>query len=176
MQDGEMELKLIPLRRKYLEFIRQVRNDPLINKYLFTNIHISKEEQERWYKQRYLRDKNYLIFIALDDKTPIGYGQIVHIDNLNYSCELGFCIKPEFQGKGYGKALVDKLVNHSFNVLKMHRIYLEVFVDNERALKLYEKYGFKKEGILRDKILKNGVFKDVLIMSIINNKRNDKIN
>lgn len=163
-----MELKLIPLRKKYLEFIRQVRNDSQINKYLFTNVYISKEEQERWYKQRYLKDKNYLIFIACDNQTPIGYGQIVHIDNLNYSCELGFCIKPEFQGKGYGKALVDKLVKHAFKILKMHRIYLEVFADNEKALKLYEKYGFKKEGILRDKILKNGVFKDVLIMSIIN--------
>jgi len=94
---------------------------------------------------------------------------------VNYSCELGFCIKPEFQSKGYGKALVDKLISHGFNVLKMHRIYLEVFVDNKRAWKIYEKYGFKKEGILRDKVFKDGVFKDVLIMSIINDERNNKI-
>ena len=72
--------------------------------------------------------------------------------------------------------LVDQLIHYSFNVLKMHRIYLEVFADNERALKLYEKSGFKKEGILRDKILKNGVFKDVLIMGVINNERNNKTN
>lgn len=42
-----MELKLLPLKREYLEFVREIRNDPEVNKYLFTNVHISKEEQER---------------------------------------------------------------------------------------------------------------------------------
>jgi len=162
-----MKLTLVPLKEDYLEFLRKVRNLPEINKYLFTDVHISKKAQEKWYKNRYLKDKSYLIFIALDKNIPIGYGQITHLDFINLSCEVGFCVFPIFQGKGYGKTLVKKMVNYTIKKLKMHRIYLEVFTVNKKAIKLYEKCGFKKEGILRDKIFKHKNFHDVVIMSII---------
>jgi len=162
-----MDITLKPFKKQYIEFLRKVRTHPDINKYLFTDVHNSKKEQEKWYKNVYLKDKSCLIFIALDKKIPIGYGQINHIDYLNHSCEVGFCVAPEFQGRGYGKILTKKIINYTIEELKMHRVYLEVFRINKRAIKLYEKIGFKKEGILRDKIFKNKKFHDVLIMSII---------
>ncbi|GAI40414.1 unnamed protein product, partial [marine sediment metagenome] len=95
MMVGEMELKLLPLKRKYLEFVREVRNDPEVNRYLFTDARISREEQERWYR-RQLRDKKTLVFIALAD-VPVGYCQVKNIDHTNHSCELGFCVAPKHQ-------------------------------------------------------------------------------
>ncbi len=160
-----MELKLLPLNREYLEFVREVRNDPEVNKYLFTNVYISREEQERWYR-RQLRDKKSRVFIALADEA-IGYCQVKNIDHVNRSCELGFCIVPRHQGKGYGVALVMQLIGYAKRKLKMHRIYLEVFADNEKAIKLYENCGFSKEGILLDKVFKDGKFRDAAVMSII---------
>jgi diamine N-acetyltransferase len=160
-----MELKLLPLKREYLEFVREVRNDPEVNKYLFTNVNISREEQARWYR-RQVRDKRNRVFIALADEA-IGYCQVKNIDRVNRSCELGFCIIPRHQGKGYGMALVKQLISYAKSKLKMHRLYLEIFADNEKAIKLYENCGFSKEGILRDKIFKDGKFRDVMVMSII---------
>lgn len=160
-----MALKLVPLKREYLEFVRTVRNNPEVNKYLFTHAHISREEQERWYR-RQLRDEKSLVFIALANE-PVGYCQVKNIDHANRSCELVFCIAPEHQGKGYGIALVRELISYATDKLNMHRLYLEVFADNEKAIKLYESCGFSKEGILRGKIFKDGKFRDVLVMSII---------
>jgi len=162
-----MNLILKPLKKQYIEFLRKVRTHPEINKYLFTDVHNSKKEQEKWYKNSYLKDKNCLIFIAFDKEIPIGYGQINHIDCLNRSCEVGFCVAPEFQGKGYGKILTKKIINYAIEKLKMHRIYLEVFTTNKKAIKLYKKVGFRKEGILRDRVFKNKKFHDVLLMSVI---------
>ena len=156
---------MIPLTREYLEFVREVRNHPEVNKYLYTNAHISREEQERWYRKQ-LRDKKSSVFIALSDEA-IGYCQVKNIDHVNHSCELGFCIAPRHQGKGYGMAVVKQLISYAKSKLKMHRLYLEVFADNEKAIKLYENCGFSKEGILRDKIFKDGKFRDVTVMSII---------
>jgi len=166
-----MELKLLPLKREYLEFMRQVRNHPEVNEYLFTDAHISKEEQERWYR-RQLRDKKSLVFIALAD-VPIGYCQVKNIDHANHSCELGFCVAPQHQGKGYGMALVKGLISYATGKLNIHRLYLEVFADNEKAIKLYENCGFSKEGILQDKIFKDGKFRDDMIMSIIKRDKNE---
>jgi RimJ/RimL family protein N-acetyltransferase len=71
-------LKLLPLKKEYIEFVRRVRNDPQVNKYLFTDAHISKEEQERWYRKQ-LRDKKNLVLIAFAD-VPVGYCQVKNID------------------------------------------------------------------------------------------------
>lgn len=160
-----MELKLVPLERKYLEFVRGVRNDPEVNKYLFTNTYISKEQQETWYKKK-IRDRKSLILIALDDM-PVGYCQINNIDNINQSCELGFYIASEHQGKDYGTILVKELINYATNKFNMHRLYLEVLADNDRAIRLYQNCGFIKEDILRDKIFKDGKSLDVVIMSMV---------
>jgi len=162
-----MKITLVPLKRQYLEFLRKLRSHPEINKHLYTDARISKKAQEKWYKNRYLKDKTYLIFIVLDNKSPVAYGQITHIDRINRFCEVGFCIAPESQGKGYGKIRIKKIVDYAIKKLKMHRVYLEVFAVNQRAIKLYERCGFKKEGILQDKIFKHKKFHDVVVMSII---------
>lgn len=167
MKVGNTKLTLSPLKKQYLEFLRKVRNRPEINKYLFTDSYISKNAQRKWYKQKYSKDKTRLIFIVLINNYSVGYGQITHIDYHNRSCEIGLSIAPEYQGKGYGGEVVKKLLDHASRKLRMHRIYLEAFSDNKRAIKLYEKCGFKKEGILRDKIIKGKKFRDVILMSVI---------
>ena len=160
-------MKLLPLKKEYIEFVRRVRNDPRVNKYLFTDAHISKEEQENWYRKQ-LRDKKNPVFIAFAD-VPVGYCQVKNIDYVNRSCELGFCTAPEYQNKGYGTILVKELIKYVTEKLNMHRLYLEVFADNEKAIRLYERCGFRNEGILRDNVYKNGRFRDVMVMSYLVN-------
>ena len=158
-------MRLLPLKKEYIEFMRKVRNDPQVNKYLFTDAHVSREEQEKWYRKQ-LRDKKNLVFIAFAD-VPVGYCQVKNIDYVNRSCELGFYIAPEYQNRGYGTILVKELINYAGEKLNLHRLYLEIFADNEKAIRLYERCGFRNDGILRDKIYKNGRFRDVLVMSYI---------
>ncbi|MCG9479560.1 MAG: UDP-4-amino-4,6-dideoxy-N-acetyl-beta-L-altrosamine N-acetyltransferase [Actinomycetia bacterium] len=166
-------MKIFPLTEGYLEFVRKVRNNSLINKYLFTDANISKEDQEKWYR-RFLKDKSHLVFIAFDN-VPVGYGQIKNIDYLKNSCELGFCITPEHQGKGYGKILIKKLIGYVFRELDLNYIYLEVFTDNIKAIELYKKCGFVEEKILDKRILKNSDIKNILVMSLMRKgKINDK--
>lgn len=167
-----MKLKLLPLNKEHLEFVREVRNDPRVNKYLFTDIHISKEDQKKWYR-KLLEDKKYFVFIAFDD-VPVGYGQVKNIDYVTRSCELGFCIAPEYQGKGYGAMLIKELTEYVVRELDMRCLYLEAFADNKKGIKLYEKCGFRKEKILHDKIFKDGNFKDVVIMSVIREKDDNR--
>jgi diamine N-acetyltransferase len=164
-----MALRIAAIKAKDLEFLRRVRNDPRINEFLFNNANISKQEQRDWYK-RYLKDDSTLIFVA-HDAVPVGYCQVTNIDNKNHSCELGFCIAPEFQGKRYGKALVMKTVKYTKSKLHMHRVYVEVLADNFRALRLYKECGFNFEGYLRHKVFKDGRYRDVVIMSQINQVR-----
>lgn len=167
MRDGEIEL--LPLEPEHLEFLRRLRNDPAMAAQVFSpSIPISTRQQELWY-ERQLADRSAFIFIAsVEGEALVGYGQVKHIDRVNRSVELGCHIAPEHQDKGYGAALMAKLVQFAGTTLNMHRLYLEVLARNERAIHVYEKCGFLREGVLRDKVLKDGRFEDVVVMSIIN--------
>ncbi len=57
-------------------------------------------------------------------------------------------IKKEYQGKGYGKFLLNHLIEKAKKENKKF-IFLEVRVSNERAIKFYEKLGFKRNRILK---------------------------
>jgi len=155
---------------RHLEFLRRLRNDPSISRQLFSqSVPISLEEQELWY-ERYLNEKNCLLLLAgvEESDNPVGYVQLKNVDHINRSVELGFYMAPEHQGRGVGTAVVEKLVEFAGVNLNMHRICLEVFATNKKAIHVYEKCGFVREGILRDRIVKDGCFKDVVVMSIIN--------
>jgi diamine N-acetyltransferase len=166
MRDGE--LSLVPLERDHLEFLRRLRNDPRMNRHLFSPaVPISVGEQRLWY-ERQLGDPCSRVLIAhVGGVGPVGYGQLKNIDHVHRSVELGFHIAPEHQGKGYGSALVQALVRLATETLGMHRLYLEVMANNTRAIHVYEENGFAREGLLRDRVYKNGRYEDVVVMSII---------
>src|SRR5690554_4840795 len=133
MRDGE--LLLVPLEREHLEFLRGLRNDPRMSRYLFSpSVPISTEEQRLWY-ERQLDDPSSRVLIAqIAGEGPIGYAQLKNIDHVHRSVELGFHIAPEHQGKGYGQALVRAVIHLATTVLGMHRLYLEVMASHARAI------------------------------------------
>ncbi len=71
------------------------------------------------------------------------------------------------KGKGYAKEATMKTIEFAFNDLNLNRVFLKVQEDNFKAIKLYEKCKFKKEGILRECIYKNGHYINEIVMSIL---------
>ena len=68
------------------------------------------------------------------------------------------------------------LLRLAFDKVGLHRVQLQVFDFNERAISCYEKCGFRREGMLRDYWFKNGKFRDTLLMSILESEyRNGKV-
>lgn len=62
----------------------------------------------------------------------------------------------ENRGKDIGYFATTEILKHAFNNVNLNRIKLGVLESNTRALKLYEKIGFKREGVKRQSIYKNG--------------------
>ncbi|MDE9517558.1 GNAT family N-acetyltransferase [Xenorhabdus bovienii] len=82
---------------------------------------------------------------------------------------VGISVDADYSGKGIGSKMMEFAIDYAFNWLAAVRIELEVFTDNEKAIALYTKFGFEKEGVLRKASLKNGQYCDVMAMSIIKN-------
>lgn len=78
---------------------------------------------------------------------------------------LGLAVRDDWQGRGVGTALMRALIDHADNWIGLLRLELEVFVDNERAIAMYRKYGFETEGRLRAHAFRNGAYVDSLLMA-----------
>ena len=73
----------------------------------------------------------------------------------------------ENRGLGYGKEALKLTIDFGFEELNFHRIYLTVLEYNEPAIKLYEKLGFKREGVYREFIHRDGRRYDMYLYGLL---------
>lgn len=71
------------------------------------------------------------------------------------------------RGRGYGREAMRLLLDYGFNNLNFHRIQLNVLEFNEKAIILYERCGFKREGIFREFVLRDGRRYNLLLYGLL---------
>ncbi len=82
-----------------------------------------------------------------------------------HAASIGIVVRDDWQGKGVGTALMQALVDLSDKWLNLSRLELEVFTDNEPAIKLYQKFGFKIEGREVQHAFRDGQYVDSYLMA-----------
>lgn len=105
--------------------------------------------------------------IVYINDTKVGIVRIDHIDLWNMNMMLGMDLHKNYRGKGYAKPIWKLLLDKVFKGEGMHAVYLEVLASNERAIHIYKKLGFKEDGRIPEKVLKNGVYIDSIHMSLL---------
>jgi RimJ/RimL family protein N-acetyltransferase len=68
---------------------------------------------------------------------------------------------------GYGTDTMRTLCRFGFEMMNLHRIQLEVYAENARARKVYERVGFTVEGVRRDAMFKYGRYQDIVMMGLL---------
>lgn len=83
----------------------------------------------------------------------IGFAHLAHIDRHNERCKLGIVIgEKTLWGNGYGTEAVRILIHFAFGTLSLRRISCETYEFNGRSIRMLERVGFSREGILRQSI------------------------
>ncbi|WP_055069918.1 GNAT family N-acetyltransferase [Clostridium massiliamazoniense] len=81
---------------------------------------------------------------------------------------IGIMVNKNYQKKGIGRMLLEKVIDLADNWLMLVRLELSVFCDNERAINLYKSLGFVEEGIKKYAAIRNGKYDDEFIMARYN--------
>ena len=104
-----------------------------------------------------------------DTDELIGAGMIAHINPHNRRCDLGISLgwNRNNWGKGYASEALQAVIAHCFNELELNRIGVEVYEFNEHSIRMVERNGFRREGVLRGYVFKDGVFKDAYLYSLV---------
>jgi [ribosomal protein S5]-alanine N-acetyltransferase len=82
------------------------------------------------------------------------------------SAQIGYWMGEEHAGKGYMGAAIRLMLEHGFGVMRLNRIEAACIPDNERSIRVLEKAGFRREGLLRSYLRINGAWRDHLLYAI----------
>ena len=85
----------------------------------------------------------------------------------SHTGQFGMAVHDDYAGKGVGSALLAAAIELADNWLNLRRLELTVYSDNARAISLYERFGFEREGLHRDYAWRNGAYVDALAMGRI---------
>lgn len=132
---------------------------------------VTLQKERKWIKM--LSKSKASVVFAIDTAEGIHIGSIGlhHIDDLNHTGEYGIIIGDKrCWGRGYGRAASELILNYGFERLKLNRIWLSVYEFNERGKRLYRKLGFRKEGVQRQYVRRNGRYHDAVLMGILVNE------
>ncbi|MDZ7725560.1 MAG: GNAT family protein [candidate division KSB1 bacterium] len=119
-------------------------------------------------------DEMHLSVFDKIDNSLIGHIILAGLKSTNDSIEFRRIVISN-KGKGFGKDSIDLIKKYCFKELNTNRIWLDVFQDNYRAIRLYKSRGFKTEGVLREIIKQNGQYHSLKIMSILKNDSENEI-
>lgn len=164
------------LRKITVEDTEQVlswRNSTQVKAYFIFQDEITTEDHLNWLKSKVDTGKvDQFIIVEKASAQPIGSVYLQDIDYCHKKAEYGIFIgEQNLQGKGYGTIVAKLMIDYAFDKLGLHRVYLRVLESNERAIRSYEKAGFKKEALLIDDVCINGDYKNIIIMGAVNKGR-----
>ena len=83
----------------------------------------------------------------------------------HHAAAVGLTVHEDWHGKGVGSALMRAGIDLADNWLNLTRLELEVYTDNEPAIRLYERFGFEREGLLRQHAYRDGRYVDSYVMA-----------
>lgn len=152
------------------EDIIRWRNSEGVRKNFIYQGLFTKESHENWIKTMVETGKVVQMMICeTATNKPVGSVYVRDIDRTHNKGEYGIFIGEEAaRGKGYGTAAAKLMIKYCFEELRLHRLFLRVYADNNQAIRSYEKGGFVKEAYLRDDVFVDGRYRDIVLMGIIN--------
>ena len=124
-----------------------------------------------WPKERHMEaitrmDELHISVVKAESSELVGYIILGGIGGEDRSLEFRRMAIAD-KGKGYGRISVRFIKKYCFEVLKYHRLWLDAYTDNERAIGLYASEGFVQEGILRECKKHGEGYRSMVVMSML---------
>ena len=159
------ELHIRPVRVDDADELNQMRRQPAWLR--FTSVLPSERPEQTRRILESLGPRDHMFVAELE-------GRIVGMAGLHgregkerHMAVLGIGVHETFAGRGIARALITTLLDLADGYLALTRIELDVYADNDRALRLYERMGFQREGVRRKALFRDGKLIDAVLLSRI---------
>jgi len=160
---------LRPLTRADLVYLRKWSEDAEIRGLIGEVASMSQADSERFLKKVYDdSSREWFVVVLKNSNQVIGEAGLLRMDPAWRTTDVSVIIsEKEEWGKGYGTEAIHLLLDRAFRHLDFHRVAIGVVGFNDRALRFWEKIGFRKEGVHRDGYYYDHKYYDFVMMSIL---------
>jgi RimJ/RimL family protein N-acetyltransferase len=135
--------------------------------------YITEEVDHAWFAD-YLtrRGVDVRCAIRLDGEAEaVGLVSLTGIDAVHRRAEFHLLVgRRDLHGRGLGTDATHQMLRHAFLDLNLHRVFLSVLASNAAAIRVYEKAGFRHEGVAREAAYKRGRYEDLTAMAILSHE------
>jgi L-phenylalanine/L-methionine N-acetyltransferase len=131
---------------------------------------------EMWRKRLDAPPEGTFELVACVDGEVVGHLNIHTSPNRprrRHAGRIDMAVRDDWQGKGVGTTLMQAALDLADNWLNLRRMELEVYTDNEPAVRLYTRASFVIEGTLRQYVYRDGQYVDVYAMARFRPERNE---
>lgn len=167
---GERVFLRAPERSDIPTFVRWF-NDADVLRHLAMRAPMSEASEERWFDEMLSKEgisTYHFVICLIDGGRAIGTVGLESIDRANGTAEFGIAIGERDEwGKGHGTDATRAICDFGFGELRLERIGLQVYAENERGRRTYEKAGFTLEATLRRAHFARGEHHDVHVMGLL---------
>jgi len=149
---------------KDAEAIARVYESPRV---IWGTLQLPFPSVERWRERLQPNEEHYLLVATVENEIvgTLGLHTNPFRPRRRHVASLGMGVRDDWQGKGVGTALMQAAVDMADKWLNITRLELEVFTDNEPALRLYKKFGFEIEGTFKQHAFRDGKYVDTYAMA-----------
>lgn len=141
------------------------RNDSRVYRWCRQYEPITQEHHEAYWR-KVESDPSTKMFGIFCDKESVGVCGLTSIDWVNRRAEFSLYIDPKRQGQGLGEEALRLLCSHGFYTLNLNMIWGEAF-ENNPAIHIFKKIGFKEEGRRREFYFRDGEYIDAILFSLL---------
>ena len=118
------------------------------------------QSQHDFYTDRQVR----FMILRVADNTVLGSVDLTDIDPYNGRAEIGVALLSEYRGQGIASAALKIVSGYAKKVLRLRQLFCHVPSDNRQSIKLFTSNGFTKSGRLKDWLVKDEAYNDVVIL------------
>lgn len=161
-------LRIRSLAAEDRDRVLEWRNQPDVRRWMYTDREITEPEHREWFGG-VLGDPTRRYWVLEWESAPVGVVNLADISVDQGRCEWGIYVA-EAAARGTGAALGASFLSldAAFHELQLDRVSCEAIAGNERAIALYERVGFRREGLRRSHVARGGGDRaDVVVFGLL---------
>ena len=161
------QVRLRPLDAGDRDRLLAWRNQPEVARWMYSDHTIAPEEHARWFEAA-LADARRRYWVIEADGKPVGLANLYDIAPEHRRCAWAYYLAdPSTRGQGIGAYVEYWVIEHVFGELALNKLWCEVLIDNEPVWRLHEGFGFTREALFREHVMKAGAPADVVGLGLL---------
>ena len=148
------------------EILMELINDPEVENAVYGwSRPVSLSSQKQWILNQ--NDESTIRYAIEYEKQMVGVGSISSIDMKNRVANLNIKLLKDYRGKRIATNAIKLLIHYCFEELNCHCLTANVLERNTDSKRLWERFGFHQDGLLRERVYKNGRYHNIIAFSLL---------